>query len=77
MIQNSIKKYHNYLGKLRARFYNQPIGLIKFIMNKNKTIIQREPISNILKKELIHEFETTINDMENILNIELSNWKLI
>jgi len=67
-IRNFIKKYSIGLGKLRAKFLNKPLGIVKVIESLNKKEEDRTPISNDLKDNLINKFSKTNIILKNIIN---------
>ncbi len=75
-IRNLIKRFHIDLEKIRKLFFKKPIGIIKFINNINSKKIIRKPISKKYKLKLYHQFHPIIIDIENILKIKLTNWKI-
>ena len=76
LIRNLIKRYHNDLGKLRGIFYKKPIGIIRYIINKNTKLLRRKPISKVLRDKLMDELNPIVIQLENILHKELKHWKL-
>ena len=76
LIRNIIKHYHNYLGKLRGKFYKKPIGIIRYFINRNAKLLKRMPVSEVLRNKLIDELNPRIVQLEDILHIELKHWKL-
>ena len=67
-IRNFIKKYSIGLGKLRAKFLNKPLGIVKVIESLNKQEEDRTPMSNDLKDHLINKFSKTNMIIKNIIN---------
>ena len=67
-IRNFIKKYSIGLGKLRAKFLNKPLGIVKVIESLNKKEEDRTPMSNDLKDHLINKFSKTNVIIKNIIN---------
>ena len=66
--RNFIKKYSIGLGKLRAKFLNKPLGIVKVIESLNKKEEDRTPMSNDLKNNLINKFSKTNMILKNIIN---------
>ena len=67
-IRNFIKKYSIGLGKLRAKFLNKPLGIVKVIESLNKKEEDRTPMSNDLKDNLSNKFSKTNMILKNIIN---------
>ena len=70
-----MKKYGNTLGKVRKLFFKNSIGIMNKLENINKKEVRRNPIDSILKKKLTNEFLVVVNELEKIINRDLSNWK--
>jgi len=66
-IRNFIKKYSIGLGKLRAKFLNKPLGIVKVIESLNKKEEDRTPMSNDLKDNLINKFSKTNMILKDII----------
>lgn len=74
-IKNMIKKYGIKLGKLRKYISKYPFGITKTIEGWNTEIINRKPMSTELKTQLQNEFLPVIEELEIILQKDLSGWK--
>ena len=74
-LRNLVKKYHFRLGQLRGVFSDKPVGIIKFIIQKNSVAEPREGIPLDLKVQLQKEFVPTIEKLESIINRNLLHWK--
>jgi hypothetical protein len=67
-IRNFIKKYSVKLGKLRYKFMNKPLGIIKAIENLNKKETNRSPMSDGLKNSLVDKFSKVDTALKEIIN---------
>ena len=74
-LRDFMKKYGNTLGKVRKLFFKNSIGIMNKLENINKKEVRRNPIDPILKKKLTNEFLVVVNELEKIINRDLSNWK--
>jgi len=76
-IQELIKKYGLCLGKIRKRFIsNKSIGFISFFDKMNTRIKPRQKMDSELKIKIKNDFNPIINELEDIINRDLSKWKL-
>ena len=75
-IRNLIKRYHNDLGKIRGIFFQKPIGIIRYFINRNTKLLKRMPVTEVLRNKLIDELNPRTVQLENILHIQLKHWKL-
>ena len=75
LLRDFIKKYGVVLGNMRKIFFKNPIGIMKKLENINKKTVKRKPMDSNLKRKLINEFLPVVNELENIINKDLSNWK--
>ena len=66
-IRDFIKKYSIVLGKLRSRFLNKPLGVIKYLEKINKKEVDRLSLSNSIKKELSLKFNNTRFELDQII----------
>jgi len=75
-IRDFIKRNHNYLGKLRGKFYTKPIGIIRYFIKSNTMALKRKPMSEDMKNKLMDELRPNIDQLEDIINMDLNHWKL-
>ena len=76
-IRNLIKGNKNDLAKLRGIFFKKPIGVIKYLINRNTRELKRKPIQTNFRRVLINEFKPSIVQLEQIINKDLNHWKSI
>tara|TARA_A100001011_G_scaffold398643_1_gene503804 strand:+ start:1 stop:915 length:915 start_codon:yes stop_codon:yes gene_type:complete len=75
--QKMIKMYGLCLGDIRRRFWsNKPIGIIKKLTKLNTINKERNEMDFDLRISLKKEFLSTINKIEDITFLDLSNWKI-
>ena len=56
IIRDFIKKYSIFLGKLRSKFFKKPLGLIRVLESVNKSINEREVMTEATRKKLFDQF---------------------
>jgi len=76
-IRNLIKGNKNDLAKLRGIFFKKPIGVIKYLINRNTRELKRKPIQTNFRRALMNEFKPSIVQLEQIINKDLNHWKSI
>ena len=75
-IQKIIKMYGLAIADIRKRFWSdKPIGIIEKITELNTINIARNEMDFDLRKSLKKEFLSTIDQIEDITFLDLSNWK--
>ena len=67
-IRNFIKKYSIGLGKLRSKFMNKPLGIIRSIESLNKKEENRASIPDDLKSNLVKKFSKVDIELKKIIN---------
>ena len=74
ILRNLVKKYSPYLGDLRSKFINKPLGVMKFIEKINIRYIEKSLIDVKEKEKLDDEFFLIIKELEDVINKDLSHW---
>ena len=66
-IRDFIKKYSISLGKIRSKVFKKPIGLIRTLEFFNKSLNDRELMSEDLHKKLLYKFSDVELKIKNII----------
>ncbi len=66
-IRDFIKKYSISLGKIRSKVFKKPIGLIRTLEFFNKSLKDRELMSEDLHKKLLYKFSDVELKIKNII----------
>jgi len=67
-VRDFIKKYSIFLGNLRSKIFNKPLGFISTLESINKSENNRPPISEDLYIKLTDQFSKVDFEIKNIIN---------
>ena len=67
-VRDFIKKYSIFLGNLRSKIFNKPLGFIRTLESINKSENDRPPIPEDLYKKLTDQFSKVDFEIKNIIN---------
>ena len=68
IVRDFIKKYSIFLGNLRSKIFNKPLGFISTLESINKSENNRPPISEDLYIKLTDQFSKVDFEIKNIIN---------
>ena len=67
-VRDFIKKYSIFLGNLRSKIFNKPLGFIRTLESINKSENNRSSIPDDLYKKLTDQFSKVDFEIKNIIN---------
>ena len=67
-VRDFLKKNSIFLGKLRSKITNEPLGIIKLIENLNLKEQKRLDMPKNLHKKLTDQLHQTSTEINNIIN---------
>jgi hypothetical protein len=74
IIRDCIKQYSPFLGNMRSKFMNKPLGFMKFVERLNTRYSEKSLIDPRIKVKLDEEFFPIIKELERIIDRDLSHW---